>query len=165
MAAIVQPARPRLCRRGQASLGSGVCSHLDGVLAFWPQSNPAVVLGHLAPCHYGAIWTSDTWHHFITVLICTLDTWHYVITVLSGPQTPGTMSLRCYLALRHQAPCHYGAVCTASDGRHMKQDGQGWLLDVTSAPEWQVLNSRYQQPVDNGRNPAACMSAGLHVPC
>ncbi len=47
VAPIVQPACPRLRRWRQASFGSCVCGHLDGILSCRAGADPAVVLRHL----------------------------------------------------------------------------------------------------------------------
>ena len=47
MAAVVQPASPSLCRRRQASFGSRVCGHFNGILPPGSHAYPAVILRHL----------------------------------------------------------------------------------------------------------------------
>ena len=55
VAPIVEPARPRLCRRRQASFGSHVGGYLNGVLPPGANTNPAVILRHLQSANSDAL--------------------------------------------------------------------------------------------------------------
>ena len=90
MARVVQPARPRLCRRCQASFGRCVCGHLNGVPPSRAKADPAVVLRHLSESTKSFLEDVEDYanHHLTPVLSeCEASAIVSKLTVLSALQS------------------------------------------------------------------------------